>query len=280
VKAAVLALLAAASVAAAAVGPRTGVRARPADAAAARSAFPALDAAVEEAVARQEFPVIPLDGRFVMARIYFEAGGGGFGGFRRRGFGGDPPWHHDYPYAEQNFTQILRELTYVNPYTEGGNVFPLDDPKLMNYPIAYMSEPGFWVPTDEEAAALRTYLLKGGFLIFDDFGFEHADNLVMQMRRVFPELQFQRLQPDADVFDSFFLIDITTIVLPSYRGGNIEFWGIYEDNDPRKRLLAIAGVNGDLGEFWEYSGTGFYPVDLSNEAYKVGVNYVMYALTH
>src|SRR5690606_9257590 len=155
VKAAVLALLAAASVAAAAVGPRTGVRARPADAAAARSAFPALDAAVEEAVARQEFPVIPLDGRFVMARIYFEAGGGGFGGFRRRGFGGDPPWHHDYPYAEQNFTQILRELTYVNPYTEGGNVFPLDDPKLTNYPIAYMSEPGFWVPTDEEAAALR-----------------------------------------------------------------------------------------------------------------------------
>ena len=279
-KALALGLVVAAGAAAVVVAPDGAERptaARPG----AGTAFPALAAAVSAATAdRQDFPVIPLDGRFVMARIYFDAGGGGFGGFRRRGGGGDPPWHHDYPYAEQNFTQILRELTYVNPYTEGGNVFRLDDPLFMSYPIAYMSEPGFWVPSDEEAAGLRTYLEKGGFVIFDDFGFEHMYNLVEQMRRVLPELQFVQLRPDADVFDSFFLIDITTIVLPSYRGGNIEFWGIFEDNDPDKRLMAVAGVNGDLGEFWEYSGTGFYPVDLSNEAYKVGVNYVMYALTH
>jgi hypothetical protein len=279
-KAFALSVLLAAGAAVAAAGPHSGVRPT-ATTAGAGTTFPALAAAVTAATAgRQDYPVIPLDGRFVMARIYFEAGGGGGFGFRRGFRGGDPPWHHDYPFAERNFTQILRELTYINPYTDGGNVFRLDDPLLTGYPIAYMSEPGAWVPNDKEVVGLRNYLEKGGFIIFDDFGFDHMYNLVEQMRRVLPELQFVRLQPDAEIFDSFFLIDINTIVLPSYRGGNIEFWGIFEDNDPSKRLMAIAGVNGDLGEFWEYSGTGFYPVDLSNEAYKVGVNYVMYALTH
>jgi hypothetical protein len=279
-KALALSLLLAAGAAVAAAGPHGGVRPRASAAAGERGPDAERTAAGHTAAPRQDYPVIPLDGRFVMARIYFEAGGGGGFGFRRGFRGGDPPWHHDYPYAERNFTQILRELTYVNPYTDGGNVFRLDDPLLMRYPIAYMSEPGAWVPDDKEVAGLRDYLEKGGFIIFDDFGFDHMYNLVEQMRRVLPELQFVRLQPDAEIFDSFFLIDINTIVLPSYRGGNIEFWGVYEDNDPGKRLMAVAGTNGDLGEFWEYSGTGFYPVDLSNEAYKVGVNYVMYALTH
>ena len=56
--------------------------------------------------------------------------------------------------------------------------------------------------------------------------------------------------------------------------------GFYVDNDPTKRMLAVANHNNDLGELWEYSAEGFFPVDLTNEAYKFGVNYVMYAMTH
>ncbi len=58
------------------------------------------------------------------------------------------------------------------------------------------------------------------------------------------------------------------------------YWGLFEDNDPKKRLMVIADVNNDISEYWEFSGTGVYIVDLSNEAYKFGVNYVMYGLTH
>jgi hypothetical protein len=241
---------------------------------------------VAHASARSQYEFIPSEGRFVMARIEFpnryRGGMRGWGGGSSCN-GREPPWHHDFPSAEQNFTSILRELTLVHPYTRGGNVFTLDDPRLFMFPIAYMSEPGCWVPEEREVAALRNYLLKGGFMIFDDFGSNGPDdqlgNLATQLRRALPDHALVPIQPGDAVFDSFFLIDPPALRMPDYRG-QIEFWGIYEDNDPKKRLMLIAGNNGDLGEFWEYVATGFYSVDLANEAYKVGVNYIVYALTH
>ena len=81
------------------------------------------------------------------------------------------------------------------------------------------------------------------------------------------------------MFHSFFEIDDPKTLRP--RRSTTRPWcrltgGIFEDNDPKKRLIAIANVNGDIGEYWEFSDTGFAPVDLSNEAYKFGVNYVIY----
>jgi hypothetical protein len=239
-----------------------------------------LDGSADHAGARAQFPEYPYDGRFVFARIYYDMGGG-MRSFGRRGR--DQTWLHDYPDAEQNFTAILRELTYVWPMTEGGNIFALDDPRLTQFPIAYMSEPGFWDPTDQEALALRNYLLKGGFIIFDDFGGGgdqgQMSNLVYQMNRVLPELTFQPLDASDEVFDSFFGIDPETINLV-YNRYRTEWWGLFEENDKSKRMLAVAGNYGDLGEFWEYSSRGYFPVDMSNEAYKVGINYIVYALTH
>jgi hypothetical protein len=71
-------------------------------------------------------------------------------------------------------------------------------------------------------------------------------------------------------------------VHPTYAGMGLKlsYWGIFEDNDPAKRLIAIANVNGDISEYWEFSGEGFAPVALDNEAFKYGINYVIYGLTH
>src|SRR5262245_17967472 len=91
-----------------------------------------------------------------------------FGGSR-----GEPPWMHDYPTSDIHMMKILNELTLVGPRIDGSNVLTLDDPALFDYPIAYMSEPGFWTMSDEEARGLRAYLKKGGFIIFDDFRDEH-----------------------------------------------------------------------------------------------------------
>jgi hypothetical protein len=215
----------------------------------------------------------PYDGRFTFVRLRY--GGMFFGG--RQG----PPWSHDYPDGEVHFTKILEDISLLRVRTDGSNVLALDDPELFNYPIAYMAEPGFWGVTPTEATAFRSYLLKGGFAIFDDFRGPHWDNLQYQMRLVLPEARWIQLDGTAKVFHSFFEIDHPEALVPPYNQDlPPSYWGIFEDNDPNKRLIVIANVNNDLSEYWEYSDQGVYIVDLSNEAYKFGVNYVMYGLTH
>jgi hypothetical protein len=251
------------------------------DGLAAPPATPAAHAAPVTPASAQDFPWLPYDGSFTFARIRYQDGGGR--GFRRsRGFRGDPGWHHDYPDAERNFSKIVQEVTFARARQSeyGGNILTLDDPRLALFPIAYMSEPGDWIPNDEEVAGLRDYLLKGGFIFFDDFAPGAMYNLDEQMSRVFPELQFMPVDGTEAIFDSFFKIDPANIDLPSYRGYKPVWWVIYQDNDRTKRMLAVAGDQADLGEYWEFSDRGFYPIDLSNEAYKVGVNYLIYALTH
>jgi hypothetical protein len=216
----------------------------------------------------------PYDGRVVFLRVRY---GGGFGGFGRRQR--EPPWAHDYPTSDTHMMKILNEITLVRPRIDGSNVHGLDEPDLFHYPIAYMSEPGFWAPSDEEARGLRSYLLKGGFIIFDDFRDYDWENLVQQMQRVVPELRWVQLDATHRIFHSFFEIDDLNY-LTSYGNTQPTYWGLFENNDPAKRLMAIADRDGDLGEYWEFSDTGYVPVDLSNTAYKFGVNYFIYGLTH
>jgi hypothetical protein len=215
----------------------------------------------------------PYDGRVTFVRIRYAMG---FGGYGRRG--GEPPWAHDYPTADTHMMRILNELTLLRPRIDASNVFSLADPELHRHPIAYMSEPGFWSMDEDETAGLRSYLAKGGFIIFDDFRGYDWDNLVEQMRRAVPDGQWVQLDSSHPVFHSFFEIDDLEF-LTSYNGMPT-YWGMFEDNDPGKRLIALANRENDLGEYWEYSDTGYAPVDLSNQAYKFGVNYFMYALTH
>ena len=221
----------------------------------------------------------PYDGRFTFARIRFGAGVSirsfGAGGPR-----GQPPWAHDFPRAERNFMSIIRETTLIRPFMDGGNVFDTDDPELTRYPLAYMSEPGFWRPSDEEVAGLRSYLLKGGFLIADDFRGPDWLNFEAQMKRVIPGARFVKLDESHPIFDSFFRIESLETLIPPYSRGRPVYFGLHEDNDPAKRLVVIANYNNDIGEYWEFSDVGWYPIDLSNEAYKLGVNYLIYAMTH
>jgi hypothetical protein len=210
------------------------------------------------------------NGLFTFTRIRY----GGFGGGR-----GGGSWAHDYPRGDQHLSIILRELTMVRASVNGTNVFTLDDPELFKYPIAYISEPGFWSMNEAEERNLAEYIARGGFLIFDDFEHEHLNNVVYQMRRVLPDLQLIELKPDDEIFDSFFKINDIYVPHPM-EGIKPTYYAIFEDNNPNKRMIAIVNHNADLAEYWEWSGQGWWPVDMSNEAYKIGVNYIVYALTH
>jgi hypothetical protein len=233
---------------------------------------------------QQVMPNVPYDGRFTFVRLSYELPlsrfEGGFGGRSGACYSGRIAWLHDYPCAERNLSHILAELTAVRPYLDGGNILALDDPDLFKYPIAYMSEPGYWRPAQHEAAALREYLLKGGFIIFDDFGGRDWTAFEAGVRMALPEAELVRLDGSEPIFNSFFSIaPLESIGIP-YRGGAAEWWGVYEDNDRSKRLMVVASYNNDLGDFWEYSGTGWYAMDMTNEALKVGVNYIIYAMVH
>jgi hypothetical protein len=218
---------------------------------------------------------VPYDGRYTYARIRYAPPefGGGFGGFRR-----DVKWDHDYPRSDRHFPKIIEEITTIKTRTAASDIFTLDDPELMKFPVAYLCEAGYWRPTDAEVKGLRNYLLKGGFIIFDDFARNDWENFTQQLKRAFPDLHPMRLTPDDRVFDSFYHVTALEYIHPVY-GLPSEFWGLYENNDRSQRLLAVINYNNDISEYWEWSDEGFFPVAATNEAYKLGVNYLVYALT-
>jgi hypothetical protein len=223
------------------------------------------------------FENTPYNGRFTFVRIRYEPKHWGPGNYS---WGLDLKWNHDYPRAETHFMKILKETTTLDPNLAGGNILALDDPELFKYPVAYLCEPGFWTLDDAESAGLRNYLLKGGFLIVDDFAGQQWDNFEAQMRRVLPRARMVELEATHPVFDSFFRVDPTGFQHPYFRGAPSRFLGVFEDNDPGKRLMVVVNYNHDLSEYWEWSDTGFIPIELSNEAYKLGVDYVIYGMTH
>jgi hypothetical protein len=216
------------------------------------------------------------DGRVTFVRLRWQSD---YGFSRRGGFGA--AWNHDYPRAEQHLSLIIKELTAIDIHTDTSLILTLDDPELFNYPIAFMWEPGFWNLTDREAESFRAYLSKGGFAVFEDFdGPAQWSNFESQMRRVLPDNRLVRLDKAHHIFDSFFRINDIDAILHPMSGIPPSYYGIFEDNDPGKRLMVVANFDNDVPEYWEWSGQGLFPFDTSNEAYKLGVNYLIYGLTH
>jgi len=221
----------------------------------------------------------PYDGRFTFIRLNYTTAPGGY--FYR----GEPAWAHGYPLAEQNLMAIMNEVTYLGPHVEEINSLRLDDPELAKYPLAYVIEPDWWAMTESEGVALRGYLQRGGFLIVDDFkgrnfrGGGGWDVFEQQMQHALPGARFVDLDVSHPIFHCFF--DIASLKIPqAYVGGDPIFRGLFEDNDPTKRLQIIVNFNTDISQFWEWSGTGLRPIADTNESYKLGVNYLIYGLTH
>jgi hypothetical protein len=212
------------------------------------------------------------DQEFIFARVQFSS-------FSRRGRGRNPGWRHDYPRAEIHLLKILGEMTNIPTTPESYVVVQLSDPELMRYPFLYFSEPGTWDITPEETANFREYLDRGGFAVFDDFDGQRDWRVFEScMRTVYPERRFVKLQLQDPIFHCFFDIETLDMIPPyTVRGGLPEFLALRDDDG---RIQAVANFNNDIGDYWEWSDESFYPVDLSNEAYKLGVNYVVYAMTH
>ena len=190
-------------------------------------------------------------------------------------------WSHDYPEAGLHLTKILSELSKLQVVLdEDEYIFAFDDPNLMKYPFAYMCEVGVMQLTDPEIKGMREYLLRGGFLLVDDFRSQRQmQNFQYYLRQAFPEPEYQMKPLDIThpIFNCFFSIK-TLDVRTAYREpGKPEFLGI---EDKHGRLMMIINYNNDVSDWWQWSNDPFQPIDDTNSAYKFGVNYVFYALTH
>jgi len=217
--------------------------------------------------------VAPYDSRVVFTRIAYNIGLGGFGM-------GSNAWNHDYPAADRNVGAILDYITHARVRLDGTNVLTLDDPEIFQNPVLYVWEPGFWTIRPSEAENLRKYLLKGGFVIFDDFeGPDHWDNMTAQVRQAVPELEWIRIDERHPIFHSFYRIEKLDVPHPSM-GVTPAYYGLFENNEPNGRMMALANHNNDIAEYWEWSAEGLYNPDPTSNAYRLGVNYFIYALTH
>ena len=194
-----------------------------------------------------------------------------------------PGWSYDYPDMESNLMSIMSQITNVKTTPGGRNILHMDDPALFKYPVAYISEPGYWYPTDADVLNLRAYIQKGGFLIIDDFHYENEWAVFeAAIKRVLPDAKIVRLDVKHPIFNTFFQIPTLHIPYPGRlgeRGLYGEFYGIHQDNDPDKPLQVVIDYDMDIGDYMEYSGSGFYLVDPSNEAFKLMINYLIYGHT-
>ena len=217
--------------------------------------------------------VAPYDGRLVFTRIAYNTGLNSFG------FNSNA-WNHDYPTADRNIAALIDYISHARVRLDGTNVLELDDPEIFKNPVLYIWEPGFWTIRPSEAENLRKYLLKGGFVIFDDFEEDDQwDNMVAQVRQALPELDWIRIDVGHPIFHSFY--DIKKLDIPHPIVNVIpDYYALFENNDPNGRMLALANHNNDIAEYWEWSAEGLYSLDWTGDAYRLGVNFFIYALTH
>ncbi len=203
-------------------------------------------------------------------------------------------WYVDYPESDLNFSYRLQELTALKVDPQG-KVLELTDPKLFQYPFIYLIEPGGLVFTEDEVRALRKYLLGGGFMMVDDFwGEAQWRNFYREFKRVFPEREPQELPLSHPIFNCVFPLEekpqIPNVGLgmkSRYDGITWESWdartahykGVFDD---RGRMVMIICHNTDLGDGWEWEGINeyFFREFSEKKAYPMGINIVIYALTH
>ena len=197
-------------------------------------------------------------------------------------------WYTDYPRADRNLIAVLKRLTNIN-IADGERVVPINDPDLFKYPMIYSSENEQMVLTDEDATILRTYLERGGFWIVDDFwgSFEWSE-FEAQMHKVFPNREIKDIPRNDPVFHVMYDVDHliqTPSLAYAFNGGVTwetdgfvpECKGIWDD---KGRLMMVINHNTDLGDAYEWSDDARYPDKFSGYAFRMAVNFIMYALTH
>lgn len=215
---------------------------------------------------------------FHFTRMYYNGGGRSWGG---------GSWRTDWPEAEYHFTLGVGRLTRVN-IGDQARMLEVTDDAIFDYPWLYAVEVGRWYLDDAEAARLREYLLRGGFLMTDDFhGSAQWLGFLESMQRVFPDRPIVEIPDEDEVKHVLYDLDEHIQIPGIYalmggstyeQDGVTPHWrGIYDDAG---RLMVAINFNMDLGDAWEHANDPRYPEPMTGLATRFAVNYVIYAMTH
>ena len=203
-------------------------------------------------------------------------------------------WAIDYPDSDLNFSFRLQEMTSLNVDPDG-MFLELTDPELFQHPFVYLIEPGELRFTEAEVKSLRKYLLGGGFMMVDDFwGESEWRNFYREIKRVFPEREPEELPLSHPIFNCVFQLDEKPQIPNVFLGMQSRYDGVtWEQPDAREvhykgirddqdRLMMVICHNTDLGDGWEWEGSNeyFFREFSEKKAYPLGINIVIYALTH
>ena len=201
---------------------------------------------------------------------------------------GRTSWTQDYPRADRHFAQAIRRLTRIQARSVEQPVNLDDGDDVYNWPWLCAGEMGDWKLTGTEARKLREFLLRGGFLMLDDFwGTEEWDRFNESMRLVFPDRPIVEIDGSDPIFHTIYNLDDRYQVPgewalargTTYRNdGQTPHWrGIYDDH---QRLMVAICFNSDIGDSWEWADDPHYPEKYSAMGIRIGVNFVVYSMTH
>ena len=206
-------------------------------------------------------------------------------GYYGYGFGGS--WSRDYPKADRQFLMALRRLTRINarPIEQ---VVDLDHDDIFNYPWVYAVQVQTWTFSDAEAKKLHDYLMKGGFLMVDDFhGTEDWESFMRGMRQVLPNSPIEDLSDNDEIFHVLYdLGQRFQVPGEQYvetgrtyeKDGYVPKWRAIRDD--KGRIIVAICHNMHLGDAWEWADSPEYPEKFASMAFRVGLNHVMYGMTH
>ena len=187
-------------------------------------------------------------------------------------------WSHNYPQSDENLNEFIRRTTGINVDVLSYRIVDLGSDEIFEYPFAYVSEPGEMALTEQQVRNLREYVGRGGFVLMDDFdGPVQIATMKQEVLRAFPGRTFLSLDTSHPLFKVHFNLEDLNGMAPYVPGGDISYHGIMNDDGS---LGIAAGFNNDLANFWEWYYQGWMPLKPSTDAFRLGVNAVVYSMTH
>jgi hypothetical protein len=198
-------------------------------------------------------------------------------------------WTMDYPRSDRHISAALKRLTRIHARSVEQPISLDDGDDVYNWPFLYAVEVGYWNLTDAQCAKLRDFLLRGGFFMCDDFhGTREWAQFMSSMHRVFPDRPVVEIADKDPIFHTIFDLEQryqvpgAQVLQPPYRiyehdGYEPRWRGIYDD---KNRLMVAICHNMDLGDSWEHADNPQYPEKYTALGVRIGVNYVVYAMTH
>jgi hypothetical protein len=233
---------------------------------------------------RSPYGYVDTTHEFAWSRLQYTPLGGAFGGFGR-----GASWSRDYPKADITFLAALRRLTRVDARSYQ-QVVNLGNDDIFNYPFVYAVQVASWTFTEAEAKRLREYLLKGGFLMVDDFhGTADWDSFLRGMRMALPADEY----PISDLADGDEIFHVMYDIGQRFqvpgeqfvatgrtyeKDGYVPKWRAIRDG--KGRIIVAICHNMHLGDAWEWADSAEYPEPFAAMAFRVGIDYVMYSMTH